>query len=126
MNLKIANHNLNSKLNDGAIGPAHTNNNYESNSPLFPSNSDLQLLKNIIYEEKLKYNNTLSEQNLFKAKYDSLICEMKKTENKNEELKIKLNAANEKLLAKLKETETYKDEILLHEKQKKINENSIQ
>ena len=124
MNLKIANHNLNSKLNGGAIRPAPINN-YENNNPLFPSNNDLQILKNIINEEKLKYNNTLSELNLFKAKYDSLICEMKKTESKNEELKIKLNAANEKLLAKLKEIETYKDEILLHDKQKKMNENSI-
>ena len=124
MNLKIANHNLNSKLNGGAIRLAPINN-YENNNPLFPSNNDLQILKNIINEEKLKYNNTLSELNLFKAKYDSLICEMKKTESKNEELKIKLNAANEKLLAKLKEIETYKDEILLHDKQKKMNENSI-
>ena len=124
MNLKISNHNLNTKLNNGIIRHSPINN-YENHNSLFSTNNDFQILKNIINEEKLKYNNALSELNIFKAKYDSLICEMKKMESKNEELKIKLNAANEKLLEKLKEAETFKDEILLHEKQKKINENSI-
>ncbi len=120
MNLKISNHNLNSKIN-GGNGNKAVNNNYTSQI----SPSDFQILKNIINEEKLKSNNLLTELNLFKAKYDSLICEMKKVESKNEELKIKLNATNEKLLSKLKENETFKDEILLHEKQKKTNENIL-
>ena len=122
MNLKISNHNLNSKINGGNGNKAVVvNNNY---TPQI-SPSDFQILKNIINEEKLKSNNLLTELNLFKAKYDSLICEMKKVESKNEELKIKLNATNEKLLSKLKENETFKDEILLHEKQKKTNENIL-
>ena len=120
MNLKISNHNLNSKIN-GGNGNKAVNNNYTSQI----SPSDFQILKNIINEEKLKSNNLLTELNLFKAKYDSLICEMKKVESKNEELKIKLNATNEKLLSKLKENETFKDEILLHEKQKKTYENTL-
>ena len=122
MNLKISNHNLNSKINGGNGNKAVVvNNNY---TPQI-SPSDFQILKNIINEEKLKSNNLLTELNLFKAKYDSLICEMKKVESKNEELKIKLNATNEKLLSKLKENETFKDEILLHEKQKKTYENTL-
>ena len=122
MNSKISNHNLNSKINGGNGNKAVVvNSNY---TPQI-SPSDFQILKNIINEEKLKSNNLLTELNLFKAKYDSLICEMKKVESKNEELKIKLNATNEKLLSKLKENETFKDEILLHEKQKKTYENTL-
>ena len=120
MNLKIANHNLNSKIN-GGMPSIPTNDNC---SPKL-SPSDFQILKNIINEEKLKSNNLLTELNLSKAKYDSLICDIKKLESKNEELKIKLNSTNEKLLSKLKENETFKDEILLHEKQKKTNENTL-
>ena len=129
MNLKIANHNLNSKINGGNVKSV-VNNNINSiptptPPPTFPSPSDFQILKNIINEEKIKSNNLLTELNLSKSKYDSLICDMKKVENQKEELKIKLNASNEKLLKILKENETYKDEILLQEKQKKTNENLI-
>ena len=125
MNLKISNHNLNSKINGGIIRNAD-NNNYNPTIPsTFPSKNDFQILKNIINDEKLKNNNLLNELNLSKAKYESLLCDMKNMESKNEELRVKLNALNEKLLSKLKENETYKDEILLHEKQKKMNENSI-
>ena len=124
MNLKISNYNLNSKINGGIIKNIDNNNNTPTFSS-FPNKNDFQILKNIINEEKLKNNNLLTELNLSKAKYESLICEMKNIENKNEELKMKLNASNEKLISKLKENETYKDEILLHEKQKKMNENSI-
>ena len=120
MNLKIANHNLNSKINGGMPNIATNDNCSPKLSP-----SDFQVLKNIINDEKLKSNNLLTELNLAKAKYDSLICDMKKLESKNEELKIKLNSTNEKLLSKLKENETFKDEILLHEKQKKTNENTL-
>ena len=121
MNLKIANHNLNSKINGGARPGEEIN--YNQKSPF--SASDFQILKNIINEQKIKYNNLLTEYNLLKVKYDSLLCDMKSMENKNEQQKIKINATNEKLLSVLKENETFKDEILLHEKQKKKNENSI-
>ena len=125
MNLKISNHNLNSKINGGIIRNAD-NNNYNPTIPsTFPSKNDFQILKNMINDEKVKNNNLLTELNLSKAKYESLLCDMKNMESKNEELRVKLNALNEKLLSKLKENETYKDEILLHEKQKKMNENSI-
>lgn len=121
MNLKIANHNLNSKINGGARPGEEIN--YNQKSPF--SASDFQILKNIINEQKIKYNNLLTEYNLLKVKYESLLCDMKSMENKNEQQKIKINATNEKLLSVLKENETFKDEILLHEKQKKKNENSI-
>ena len=121
MNLKIANHNLNSKINGGAQPGEEIN--YNQKSPF--SASDFQILKNIINEQKIKYNNLLTEYNLLKVKYDSLLCDMKSMENKNEQQKIKINATNEKLLSVLKENETFKDEILLHKKKKKKNENSI-
>ena len=127
MNLKIANHNLKSKINGGNIKSVVTNNinSVPIPPPAFPSPSDFQILKNIINEEKIKINNLLTELNLSKSKYDSLICDMKKMENQNEELKIKLNDSKEKFLTILKENETFKDEILLHEKNKKNNENLI-
>ena len=125
MNLKISNHNLNSKINGGIIRNAD-NNNYNPTIPsTFPSKNDFQILKNMINDEKLKNNNLLTELNISKAKYESLLCDIKKMESQNEELRVKLNSSNEKLISKLKENETYKDEILLHEKQKKMNENSI-
>ena len=125
MNLKISNHNLNSKINGGIIRNADINNYNPTIPSTFPSKNDFQILKNMINDEKVKNNNLLTELNLSKAKYESLLCDMKNMESKNEELRVKLNALNEKLLSKLKENETYKDEILLHEKQKKMNENSI-
>ena len=127
MNLKIANYNLNAKINGSQGNPNKLmgNNNYNSPTQGFPSPSDFQILKNIINEEKLKSNNLSTELNLCKAKYDSLLCDMKKMENKYEQLKLKLNATNEKLLNKMKENETFKDEILLKEKQKNSNENTI-
>ena len=125
MNQKIANYNLNCKINGGS-GSKNNLNNFNSPPPqAFPSASDFQLIKNILNEEKLKNNNLLTDLNLYKAKYDSLLCEMKKLENKNEQQKIKLNAINEKLLSALKENETLKDKILLNEKQKNMNEKSI-
>lgn len=127
MNLRIANYNLNAKINGSQGNPNKLmgNNNYNSPPQGFPSPSDFQILKNIINEEKLKSNNLSTELNLCKAKYDSLLCDMKKMENKYEQLKLKLNATNEKLLNKMKENETFKDEILLKEKQKNSNENTI-
>ena len=75
MNLKIANYNLNSKINGGVVKmPA--NNNSPNPQINFPSPGDFQVLKNIIHEEQLKSNNLLTELNLSKAKYDSLICDM--------------------------------------------------
>ena len=125
MNLKISNHNLNSKINGGIIRNADINNYNPTIPSTFPSKNDFQILKNMINDEKLKNNNLLTELNIFKAKYESLLCDIKKMESQNEELRVKLNSSNEKLISKLKENETYKDEILLHEKQKKMNENSI-
>lgn len=127
MNTKIANYNLNAKINGGQSNSNKLmgNNNYNSSPQGFPSAGDFQILKNIINDEKLKNNNLLTELNLSKAKYDSLLCDMKKMENKFEQLKLKLNATNEKLLNIMKENDTYKDEILFKEKQKKSNENTI-
>ena len=125
MNLKISNHNLNSKINGGIIRNADINNYNPTIPSTFPSKNDFQILKNMINDEKLKNNNLLTELNISKAKYESLLCDIKKMESQNEELRVKLNSSNEKLISKLKENETYKDEILLHEKQKKMNENSI-
>jgi hypothetical protein len=127
MNTKIANYNLNAKINGGQSNSNKLmgNNNYNSSPQGFPSAGDFQILKNIINDEKLKNNNLLTELNLSKAKYDSLLCDMKKMENKFEQLKLKLNATNEKLLNIMKENDTFKDEILFKEKQKKSNENTI-
>ena len=124
MNMKIANSNLNAKINGGTRPSEDPNPNNNYQKPAFSAN-DYQILKNIINEQRIKYNNLLTEFNLLKAKYDSLLCDMKNMENKNEQQKIKINSTNEKLLAILKENENFKEEILLHDKQKKKNENSI-
>ena len=50
---------------------------------------------------------------------------MKKLENKYEQQKLKLNSTNEKLISVMKKNEIFKEEILLHENQKKISEDSI-
>jgi hypothetical protein len=126
MNLKIANYNLNRKVNgDQSNQNKLMGNNNNNSSPQGFSASDFQILKNIINDEKLKNNNLSTELNLCKAKYDSLLCDMKKMENKYEQLKLKLNATNEKLLYIMKENENFKEEILLKEKQKKTNENTL-
>ena len=127
MNLKIANYNLNRKVNGDQNNPNKItgNNNNNSTPQGFPSPSDFQILKNIINDEKIKSNNLSTELNLCKAKYDSLLCDMKKMENKYEQQKLKLNATTEKLLYIMKENENFKDEILIKEKQKKANENTL-
>ena len=123
MNLKIANSNLNSKLNGGVRSSEENNNNFNQKSAFSPN--DFQILKNIINDQRLKYNNLSTEFNLLKAKYDSLLCDMKNMENQNEQLKLKISSINEKLISALKEKENFKEEVLLHEKQKKKNEISI-
>lgn len=127
MNLKIANYNLNAKINGGQYNSNKLvgSNNYNSSPQGFPSTSDFQILKNIINDEKIKNNNLLTELNISKAKYDSLLCDMKKMESKSEQLKLKLNAANEKLLNIMKENDKFKDELSFKEKQKNSNENTI-
>ena len=127
MNTKIANNNFNLKLNGGDNKMSFQNRyqNNTNNSILFPSPNDFQLLKNLLNEEKIKNNNLLTELNLSKTKYDSLLCDMKNVEIRNEQQKIKINTLNEKIISLIKEAETFKEEIILHEKQKKVNENSI-
>ena len=121
MNTKIANFNKNSKMNGGRdtqdTPPIQKNN--------IPPSNDFQILKSLINDEKLKNNNLVTELNLLKAKYDLLLCDMKKLENKYEQQKLKLNSTNEKLISVMKKNEIFKEEILLHENQKKISEDSI-
>ena len=112
MNTKISENNFNNyknNINGGVGNPG----------------GELQILKSVLNEEKLKYNNVITELNLSKAKYESLLCDKKKLENKYEQQKVKINSLNEKLITALKENVNFKEEIILQENKKKIKEETI-
>ena len=136
MNNKIAEYNLNnSKINSG---PLNNNNVLESsgnilyynelkaNNPKFQvQNNDIQILTKLLNEEKSLNNKLMTEKNILISKYDSLVTEIKKLQNKNEQNIKQLNSLNEKIIILQKENETLKDELIIKDKQKKNNENTI-
>ena len=72
--------------------------------------NEVQKYKKLYEEEKIKNTNYLTDLRLAQAKFDNSVLDYKKLESKCEEVKIKLNITNEKMLQLLQETQKYKNE----------------
>ena len=135
MNNKISEYNLNNYNNiNNNISEASSNNNlyykelnekinYNSNNIIYQN--EIQNLKNILNEEKIKNNKLITDKNILITKYESLINDIKKIKNENEQTLLKLNSENAKINTLLKENEALKEEIIIKEKQKINNEKTI-
>ena len=139
MNNKIANYNLNNlQFNSNEINGLNINNALESsgnnlyynelkanNNRKYISQNDVQIITNLLNEEKLKNNKLTTDKNILITKYESLKTDMKKIQNKYDEVFKQLNSLNEKLIVIQKENMTLKDEIVLKGKKQNNTDNTI-
>ena len=139
MNNKIANYNLNNlQFNSNEINGLNINNALESsgnnlyynelkanNNRKYISQNDVQIITNLLNEEKLKNNKLTTDKNILITKYESLKTDMKKIQNKYDEVFKQLNSLNEKLIVIQKENMTLKDEIVLKDKKQNNTDNTI-
>ena len=139
MNNKIANYNLNNlQFNSNEINGLNINNALESsgnnlyynelkanNNRKYISQNDVQIITNLLNEEKLKNNKLTTDKNILITKYESLKTDMKKIQNKYDEVFKQLNSLNEKLIVIQKENTTLKDEIVLKDKKQNNTDNTI-
>ena len=139
MNNKIANYNLNNlQFNSNEINGLNINNALESsgnnlyynelkanNNRKYISQNDIQIITNLLNEEKLKNNKLTTDKNILITKYESLKTDMKKIQNKYDEVFKQLNSLNEKLIIIQKENMTLKDEIILKDKKQNNTDNTI-
>ena len=139
MNNKIANYNLNNlQFNSNEINGLNINNALESsgnnlyynelkanNNRKYISQNDIQIITNLLNEEKLKNNKLTTDKNFLITKYESLKTDMKKIQNKYDEVFKQLNSLNEKLIVIQKENMTLKDEIVLKDKKQNNTDNTI-
>ena len=139
MNNKIANYNLNNlQFNSNEINGLNINNALESsgnnlyynelkanNNRKYISQNDIQIITNLLNEEKLKNNKLTTDKNILITKYESLKTDMKKIQNKYDEVFKQLNSLNEKLIVIQKENMTLKDEIVLKDKKQNNTDNTI-
>ena len=139
MNNKIANYNLNNlQFNSNEINGLNINNALESsgnnlyynelkanNNRKYISQNDVQIITNLLNEEKLKNNRLTADKNILITKYESLKTDMKKIQNKYDEVFKQLNSLNEKLIVIQKENMTLKDEIALKDKKQNNTDNTI-
>ena len=139
MNNKIANYNLNNlQFNSNEINGLNINNALESsgnnlyynelkanNNRKYISQNDIQIITNLLNEEKLKNNKLTTDKNILITKYESLKSDMKKIQNKYDEVFKQLNSLNEKLIVIQKENMTLKDEIVLKDKKQNNTDNTI-
>ena len=139
MNNKIANYNLNNlQFNSNEINGLNINNALESsgnnlyynelkanNNRKYISQNDIQIITNLLNEEKLKNNKLTTDKNILITKYESLKTDMKKIQNKYDEVFKQLNSLNEKLIVIQKENMTLKDEIVLKGKKQNNTDNTI-
>ena len=139
MNNKIANYNLNNlQFNSNEINGLNINNALESsgnnlyynelkanNNRKYISQNDIQIITNLLNEEKLKNNKLTTDKNILITKYESLKTDMKKIQNKYDEVFKQLNSLNEKLIVIQKENTTLKDEIVLKDKKQNNTDNTI-
>ena len=139
MNNKIANYNLNNlQFNSNEINGLNINNALESsgnnlyynelkanNNRKYISQNDVQIITNLLNEEKLKNNKLTTDKNFLITKYESLKTDMKKIQNKYDEVFKQLNSLNEKLIVIQKENMTLKDEIVLKDKKQNNTDNTI-
>ena len=136
MNSKIAEYNLNNaKIYSGGL---NMNNALESSGNIFYynelnsnnikyqlQNNDIQALTKLFNEEKMKNNKLSNDKKILISKYDSILSELKKFQNKNDQNLKQLNALNEKIIFLQNENSTLKEELTSKEKNKKITENKI-
>ena len=139
MNNKIANYNLNNlQFNSNEINGLNINNALESsgnnlyynelkanNNRKYISQNDVQIITSLLNEEKLKNNRLTADKNILITKYESLKTDMKKIQNKYDEVFKQLNSLNEKLIVIQKENMTLKDEIVLKDKKQNNTDNTI-
>lgn len=139
MNNKIANYNLNNlQFNSNEINGLNINNALESsgnnlyynelkanNNRKYISQNDVQIITNLLNEEKLKNNKLTTDKNILITKYESLKTDIKKIQNKYDEVFKQLNSLNEKLIVIQKENMTLKDEIVLKDKKQNNTDNTI-
>ena len=139
MNNKIANYNLNNlQFNSNEINGLNINNALESsgnnlyynelkanNNRKYISQNDVQIITNLLNEEKLKNNKLTTDKNILITKYESLKTDMKKIQNKYDEVFKQLNSLNKRLIVIQKENMTLKDEIILKDKKQNNTDNTI-
>ena len=137
MNNKIAEYNLNNiRLNSANININNVlqssgnilyynelNNN--NNNGKYISQNDIQIITNLLNEEKLKNNKLTTNNNILLTKYETLKNEMKKLQSKNEQIIQELNSLNEKIILLQSNNDNLKNDLILNEKQKKDLENKI-
>ena len=138
MNNKIAEYNLNNvRLNSanininnvlessGNILYYNELNNNNNNNGKYISQNDIQIITNLLNEEKLKNNKLTTNNNILLTKYETLKNELKKLQNKNEQIIQELNSLNEKIILLQSNNDNLKNDLILNEKQKKDLENKI-
>ena len=140
MNNKIAEFNLNN-INDTKNNNVIQNNNnsLEASGNILYYNelknnnmkyqyqnyNDIQVITKLLNEEKNKSEKLNVEKNILISKYNNLLTEIQKIQNKNEQYIKQINSLNEKIISLQNEKENLKDELIIKEKQKTINENTI-
>ena len=87
--------------------------------------NDIQVITKLLNEEKNKSEKLNIEKNILISKYNNLLTEIQKIQNKNEQYIKQINSLNEKIISLQNEKENLKDELIIKEKQKTINENTI-
>ena len=140
MNNKIAENNLtniNDTKNNNVI--QNNNNSLEASGNILYYNelknnnmkyqyqnyNDIQVITKLLNEEKNKTEKLNVEKNILISKYNNLLTEIQKIQNKNEQYIKQINSLNEKIISLQNEKENLKDELIIKEKQKTINENTI-
>ena len=136
MNNKIAEYNLNnSKINQG---PYNINNVLESsgnslyynelkvnNIKYQAQNNDIQIITKLLNDEKALNIKLTGEKKDLIFKCNTLISELKKLQNKNEQYIYQLNSLNEQVNIFEKENQKLKNELLIKEEALKNNDNTI-
>jgi len=125
-NLKLnsANMNINNAL-ESSGNILYYNELNQNNNKRYASQNDLQILTNILNEEKIKNNKLTTDKNILITKYDTLLIETKKLQSKNEQIIKQLSSLNEKIIFLQKENDSLKNDIILKEKHKNSTENTI-
>ena len=140
MNNKIAEYNLNNlKLNSANNNINNVlessgnilyynelnNNNNNNNNNKYISENDMQIITNLLNEEKLRNNKLTTNNNILQTKYETLKSEFKKLQNKSEQIIQEFNLLNEKKILLQNENDNLRNDLSLKEKQKKDSENTI-
>ena len=128
-NLKLnsANNNINNVLESSGniLYYNELNNNNNNNNNKYISDNDMQIITNLLNEEKLRNNKLTTNNNILQTKYETLKSEFKKLQNKSEQIIQEFNLLNEKKILLQNENDNLRNDLSLKEKQKKDSENTI-